>query len=291
MGNLIKANLLSIKSNRIVLIGFLAFLIFCIMDSNITYGGIDNAYFGLSIISGVGFTVVFVVGCFVPFMVGMDFDGGMIRNKIMAGHSKTKIYLSNLISSLLVTVILTAIIFAFKVATVASSVGSKRFTRWFQNQQVVNYFIQITIWVFAICVVYTAISLALIMISENKAIALVGLISIALVFSITNGTLRRYATDTVKTTFEINEKNELVEIPNPYYIAPDDPMKKVYITMDSIDVIGQIITPPEEEVYDENNAYDMGHSELPVRYDIGCIFMAILVTGLGVIIFNRRNLK
>ena len=290
MGNLIRANFRTLRSNRLLLICIVIF-VFIIASDVSFFWDLRDKYDSLNVLTNSSMTVVIAVGCIVPFIVGADFEGGMIRNKIMAGYSKFQIYIASFITSLVVTEIFTIFTVVMSVKEIVDSVGVSRFVRWFGDSNYKAVFVHIIIWYLAICLAYTALSTALIMISENKAISIVGLISVVLVFSITTGSLRRFATDTEKEFVSINEQNELIIESNPYYVAPDDPMKKVYVTIDSLDVVGQVVFTPEQEVFDENDMNDKGHYELSSRYALGSVAMTILLTALGLVVFKRRNLK
>ena len=53
---------------------------------------LDNRYFIFALVAGV------VLSAFCSLFLGAEYSDGTIRNKIMAGHSRTSIYLANLIT-------------------------------------------------------------------------------------------------------------------------------------------------------------------------------------------------
>lgn len=61
---------------------------------------LDNRYVIFALVAGV------VLSAFCSLFIGVEHSGGTIRNKIMAGHSRTAIYLANLITCAAVGVLL-----------------------------------------------------------------------------------------------------------------------------------------------------------------------------------------
>lgn len=94
MRNLISANFSRLWKDKV----FLCILIFMTVGSfPITClncfgsaGYVENAAFGSIFISGILFAV------FISFYIGAEYEHGAIRNKIVAGHSRKKIYFSSL---------------------------------------------------------------------------------------------------------------------------------------------------------------------------------------------------
>ena len=94
MRNLISANFSRLWKDKV----FLCILIFMTVGSfPITClncfgsaGYVENAAFGSIFISGILFAV------FISFYIGAEYEHGAIRNKIVVGHSRKKIYFSSL---------------------------------------------------------------------------------------------------------------------------------------------------------------------------------------------------
>lgn len=85
-----------------VAVGF-PFFIMGLSASGVESTGIDGSELLAPQMIDFAFSPMFITGLMLPVfgavLIGMDFAGGMVRNKIIAGNSKTNIYLSHLIST------------------------------------------------------------------------------------------------------------------------------------------------------------------------------------------------
>lgn len=327
MGNLLSSNLYNLIKNKIFWAGIVLLVLLKWFEGDSYYYGSDylNKYRMLEYVAMNFITTVLIICGVIPFVVGSDFDGGMIRNKIIAGFSRTQIYISNLISALVAAVIISIVDIGFDVIVFGNNVGFKRISLWLQDDKFSKLVYQLAFEYFMILIAFAAVSCVIMLISQNKAIAVVGILAIVFVFTVSQATIRRLATDPNPEIVTFSESGELVTTPNPYYVSPDSPMKIVYLSIDSIDIFDQLyyipceyeMKDPEDmtktikgpvEIFSEikeneeivsmtESAYGLNHGDLngtasiPLRYQIGSAVLSILISTLGIIVFRRKNLK
>lgn len=105
MINLLRANFEEIKRGRSKYVFLLAIVmaIYVLLFEYLVYGN-SEVYIDFFIFSG-GSIMGLIIASFVGIFIGRDFNIGTIRNKIIFGYSKGKIYLSNLITLIIMCVI------------------------------------------------------------------------------------------------------------------------------------------------------------------------------------------
>ncbi len=129
---------------------------------------IDNLFFSFSIFTGI------LLSAFISLFLGTEYSDGTIRNKLVIGHTRTSIYLSNLIvctaAGMIMCVINLAVSFAVGLPLMGSFDASPRL--------VFSTCIGIIIAAAAFASVCTLIS----MLCQNRAVAAV--INILLIFTL-----------------------------------------------------------------------------------------------------------
>ncbi len=125
MNNLIKNELFKMKKDKslkVALIITLALTVFTVLSNLLvnelmesiitddTIGGIFiDVKYSVSTFFSLANNFGFILPVFIAIFICKDFSYGTIRNKIIAGYSKTKVYLSTLFSSLIIGVVLVLI--------------------------------------------------------------------------------------------------------------------------------------------------------------------------------------
>lgn len=108
MNNLIRTDLHSLKKNRLYLTAFPVIFILVLISSlfGVLAGDIRSVENDPSLLSDVFFSrllggdaALLISAVFLPFFAAEDFDTGIIRNKILAGFGRSKIYFSKLIAT------------------------------------------------------------------------------------------------------------------------------------------------------------------------------------------------
>lgn len=212
-----------------------------------------------------------VIAIFTSLFIGVEYSDGAIRNKISIGHKRTNIYLSNLaitITASLFFYILCMIVVAIVGIPVFGGVAMPMLA-----------FLKLIGSTFVMLFAYSSIFTFLAMIISNKTITSItsiilafGLMMFAMVcFSIID--MPEY----IQSASLVNGEMKFEEIPNPKY--PSEQERKVYQTLLDINPAGQ--------------GFQLAGRLAPNLKILPIYSLGILVafTGLGLIIFNKKELK
>lgn len=169
-----------------------------------------------SILFGYCWVIGVVCAVFSSMYIGSDYSDGTVRNKLIVGHKRSSIYLSNLVTVSAVMV-LSCITFLISV----SALGFP-----FIKEIAIDFK---TVVILILCsipmiIAYSAIFTMISMTNQNKAV--VAIISIILAFGLFfAATVIRSMLEsepTIPTGFEITANGELImgeSVPNPYYLT------------------------------------------------------------------------
>lgn len=83
----------------------LAFYGFITVKNNACFENVCGKIDGTSLLLGIPIATILLVGFFISFFIGSDYEEGTIRNKIIVGKKRKEIYLSNLLISFLTVTI------------------------------------------------------------------------------------------------------------------------------------------------------------------------------------------
>lgn len=212
-----------------------------------------------------------VVAIFTSLFLGVEYSDGTIRNKIISGHKRIHIYLSNFL--------LTTIVSLFSyilLIVVILLIGIPLFGRITMS---IPALLKLLGCIFLAVVVYSAIFTFIAMLIQNKAMTAV--VSIMLAFGLMMAALTCLkmveAQEYVPQASLVDGEFVTEEVKNPKY--PSETERKIYQTLLDINPAGQMFqlagrSAPNLKV-------------LPI-YSLGLI--AVLTVG-GVVIFNKKDLK
>ena len=226
-------------------------------------------------------STIFIYALFVPLMVslltalfiGSDYSDGTIRNKLIAGHVRRKIYAANLISNVEAAFILC---FAFGLSHICA--GTPLLGWFVSDVKTILLYLLVTFAMTAACIaIFTLIS----MLCSNKAYSVAGCILVIFMLLFVG----------VRITAALNEPEtygaysymsegvmvEEDETPNPNYVSGTK--RQVYMFLNEFLPGGQILR------------LSSMNAEHPGRYAVydGIIFA--LTTGCGIFLFKRKDLK
>ncbi len=212
-----------------------------------------------------------VIAIFTSLFLGIEYSDGVMRNKIIIGHKRTNIYLSNLIVTA-ITSLFTYIIFLGIIAIIGIPLfGSITIP--------ISKLLMLLGCIFVTIIAYSSIFTFIAMLISNKTITAV--VSIMLVFGLTMNAMicfnKLEAPKTIQEATMVNGETKIEEVPNPKYLS--EIQRKIYQTILDINPAGQMFqiagrTAPNLKV--------------PPIYSSGII---IVFTGLGLILFNKKELK
>ena len=212
-----------------------------------------------------------IIAIFTSLFLGVEYSDGAIRNKISIGHKRISIYLSNFIITT-ITSLYSYILFVVIVVIIGIPL--------FGGITIANSKLLMLIGsIFVNIIAYSSIFTFIAMMISNKTIT--AIVSIMLAFGLMMTALTCIKIlDTSKTVTQatmINGETKIEEIPNPKY--PSEPKKKVFQTLLDINPSGQM--------FQIAGRTDPNLKVLPL-YSLGIV---VIFTGVGLMIFNKKELK
>ena len=277
MNKLLSANFSRMKKDKIFWIGIALMLCLGIF-SNILYYKQNIQYPEYPITLDMGFFtpamfIGIIASVFCSLFIGTEYSDGTIRNKISVGHSRTVIYLSNLI------VCITACILMCLTFTVIYTAIGYFNLGWFKTDLKTFFIFLIAMLMIVVsnCAIFTLIS----MLSQNKAISAV--VCILLAFGMLF--LGTYISTTLNEpkTYEssyVNEEGEFVTgeaEANPNYVG--GMKRKVYEFINDFLPNGQSVQPA---------CVLTRHPEIFILYSS---VILVVTTSAGALIFRKEDLK
>lgn len=213
---------------------------------------------------------------FIGLFIGTEFTDGAIRNKLVVGHTRLHIYLSNLLVSVTAALLMHL---AFTLCLLGMSALLLEPLKTELSGLVVQQALSICITL-ASCALFYCIT----MLISSKATGSVAaiLLSIALLM----GSLSVYSTMTEPEYYDpryyVNDSGQVVEVPaekNPYY--PSEEKRQICQLLLNLSPSGQAIQIARAEDVPKN-AWE---------YPIYALSLSLLVTFGGALGFRRKNLR
>ena len=252
----------------VAVIGFALIMLYNAYSDMLEYGGnvsVDGYFFN------VGMLIGFAIAIFASVYLGNEYSNGTLRNKIVMGHNRIKIYLSNLI---IVSVISVFWVLLFDFITACIGIPL------FGNIQMdIGKFLLLFVVVLLFSIAFASIFTFIAMVCSNKAAT--SIICLVTVFAMMFGSTMLFnLLSTPPTTVEysmVDGQFVPQEVPNPRY--PTDQERKIYQTILNI--------MPQGQAFSIVGYEDWDYKVLPF-YSLGVI---IIFTGAGLLIFKRKDLK
>ena len=285
MNKLLKAEFYRLKKEKVFL---LLIILTCVLAPFTLYKYFDNS--GIIILDRIMVEYLYMyfglfIAFFVSMYVGKEYTEGFIRNKIVVGHKRSNIYLSNLIICIAVGLIANIIYIG-----IVFLIG----TKLFGGLQKLNLFQSIaytSLIIVAYCTIYNFIT----MLCKDASVSLVTSVIIFIIMFV--ATMFVSAKLMEKPYIKITQYNEKGEVEfidkeiNPDY--PSETTIKIYKVINYLLPTGQstilqnacaeTIAPDEYEI----NQVKQYLSEMPFY----AIFEIVLLNIIGLFIFKRQELK
>lgn len=213
-----------------------------------------------------------VIATFTSLFVGREYSDGTLRNKIIVGCSRTKIYFSNLILVMFVSILAEILHLA-----IASAIGIPIFGGLVMSGKAFGI---VLLCYLGIMLAFSAIFTFIAMIISNKTI--ISIVSILLSFGLMMVAMTLFAkleAPEYRQSGMLNENGEMefTEEKNPKYLTPDQ--RKVYqIAVNCI---------PSGQAFMVAGGYDIDYRVLPLY----SLVDVIVFTGVGLYIFNKKELN
>lgn len=293
MRNLLSANFARLRRSRLFWFleaGIFAWgvLAYFMLKVNLRNGyPLDNGnvYF-FNEMTFIGITIA----CFSGFFIGTDYSDGTMRNKLMAGHGRMTVYLANLVTVLCVGIAQSA---AYKLAAVTAGTVFVGDLAWSCLHRPAE---TLAISFLSICTsAAIAVWISMVVIDKSKAVLLNALFSALLLAAGASAlkglaqpemTQRIYIADTgkYKYVYEDNLPDDadliIEEVPNPKYLRGTK--RKVYVCISAVLPTSQALSCAMD---------DDGFDRFSALHVLGTLAAVVLISGGGILVFRRRDIK
>lgn len=278
MCNLLSAGLLRMWKSRLFKVLEVVSACYGIFTAIVMYLDKNNGYFHV-LDDGIFNYVIFMgilEAVFCSLFIGMEYSDGTIRNKIIVGHERGSVYLSNLIVCCLATVIYTVTYLICYLVPGAVLLGS------LQNSVslVGLVFFGSTLLGWAYAAVYTLFS----MLNQNKAAVTAASILLAFLFLFGGLTIRLKLGEpaTFDAHYYENEDGEIEKTEggqNPSYLKGTQRMFYQFLND---------FLPGGQSVELSGMTEQMNFSW---KYPAYSLVIIVLTSGCGMVLFRRKDLK
>lgn len=246
-------------------------------DYTCEYGSPSASYYSVdSIAFDCAMTMTFAAAIFVGFFIGREYSDGALRNKLIVGHSRGGIYLSNLIICTAAHIMGLLAAFIITLGLGIPLLGTS-FSVW----EILIFCFTVIIASIALDAIYLLISMLIGSKSVQTAVLILGSFIMMLVTIYINESLSapEYYPDYVITTTIDGETmiEEGEQIKNPFYLTGNK--RKVYEFLDGF--------LPVSQLYLTANGVPRDLTKC-VIYDI---IILIAVTEAGVLLFCKKDIK
>lgn len=228
----------------------------------------------------------FFIAIFTSLFVGTEYSDGAIRNKIVVGHTRKNIYLSNLIISISVGLFIEFVYLILVMIIGSPTLGGLQIP--------IDKFLFILLDMIFIVIAYSSIfNFITLMCSDITIATVICIIAFIGMFVVSEFVVSPIANDKkYYSNYVTNENGEVIETQkrlNPNYVG--DFAKQVYKNILYIIPSGQAfqIQSTMSNLSFENDRY-MTDTDIKLAwvYSLGLI---IVINGIGIYFFNRKDLK
>ena len=278
MNRLLSADFAKLKKNKffwICMIGmfllgvFMAAMHYIAMQE---YG--ENEPQITNILFSYALVVVFLIPAFVSLFVGTEYSDGTIRNKMIIGHTRSRIYLSNLI-----VCSITGLVFCTCYLIGVFAVALPLYTI---DADILKGITILILCSFVMSIAFTALCVLTALLCQNKALtAVVNILAACFLLVISIYIMSRLSQPEVYPGFGLNTETGKVEmaedVPNPSYLTE----REVYQFFNDFLPTGQAA----------NISGQGGLSQSPGLLTAYSASIIIVSTGVGMFVFKKKDIK
>lgn len=278
MYKLLNAGFYRLRKNKI----FWGIIVITLIIAGVLFNMLELSY-GIDIILLKNIeTIGFFISIFTSLFVGLEYANGTIRNKIVVGHSRIKIYLSNLIISITVGIILEVVYMLFICIIGIPLLGGIKMP--------ISQFIKILLNIVMIIVTYSSIFNCITLLCHDITMSTVIGIILILVMFVVDGALSQTANaEQYRYQITSDEKGvitkEIIGL-NPNY--PGETKKRIAQSITYIMPTGQanqISLNVSNQIRLNEQAVDTTNL---LWYSIGT---TIIINVMGIYCFSKKELK
>lgn len=280
MSRLLSADFPKLKKNKffwICIIGMFLFGIFmAVMDyiSTRQYGDYEAQITNVLFIYAL--TVAILIPAFVSLFVGTEYSDGTIRNKMIIGHTRTCIYLSNLI-------VCSAAGLGFCISYIIGVivVGLPLYTI---DTGILEGTVILVLCSFVMSIAFTALCTLAALLCQNKALtAVINILAACCLLVISIYVMSRLRQPEFYSGYTLDPETGEIEVsgeePNPDYLRGTE--REVYQFFNDFLPTGQAV----------NISGQGGLSQSPGLLAAYSASIIIVSTGVGVFVFKKKDIK
>ena len=220
----------------------------------------------------------------VSLFVGSEYSDGTIRNKLVVGHSRMRIYLANLIACS-IACILISLAYVAGVIIVGNSKGGELLTA-------ANVVFMCLICSFWISIAFASIMTMLAMLNTNKAGNAVVSMLLALILLVSSSFIYQRLRepkvyDHYVSVSEAGIPTQVEELPNPLYI--DGTPRAVLEVVNDLLPSGQAMQLAD--AFDSEGIVNKNIENTPYRWLGYSFLMIVLTSGMGIALFRKKEIR
>ena len=286
MNKLLRANFFRLIKNKIfwgiivITLGITSVLLFntIINNQGETKESIDRLLVMYMYFIGIAMAI------FTSLFVGTEYSDGVLRNKIVIGHSRKHIYLADLITSIIVGLCI-QLIYMLIVAVIGIPIFGTL-------QMTIEKFLFVIIDIVIIIITYASIFTCITLLCSDITVSTVSCMILVLIMFIASMALSSTANTMKYRETYIQTENGEIEVHqklNPDY--PGDLKKNVAKTILYCLPTGQtsqIISQISKKPFQITNYMSDAELKTVFLYSVG---VTIVITGVGMYFFKRKDLK
>lgn len=286
MNKLLRANFFRLIKNKIfwgiivITLGITSVLLFntIINNQGETKESIDRLLVMYMYFIGIAMAI------FTSLFVGTEYSDGVLRNKIVIGHSRKHIYLADLITSIIVGLCI-QLIYMLIVAVIGIPIFGTL-------QMTIEKFLFVIIDIVIIIITYASIFTCITLLCSDITVSTVSCMILVLIMFIASMALSSTANTMKYRETYIQTENGEIEVHqklNPDY--PGDLKKNVAKTILYCLPTGQtsqIISQISKKPFQITNYMSDDELKTVFLYSVG---VTIVITGVGMYCFKRKDLK
>jgi len=225
-----------------------------------------------------------VAAIFISLFVGSEYSDGTIRNKLVTGHSRMRIYLANFIVCSIACV-LVSLAYIAGIIVVSSSKGGKLLT----EMSVIALFLLCSIFV---SVAFTSIMTMLAVLNSNKAGNVVVSMILALVLLVSSSYIyqrlgEKEIYDNYVSVNEAGIPTQVEQLPNPLYI--DGTPRAVLEVINDLLPSGQAMQLAD--AFDTEGIANKDIENAPYRWLGYSMLVIVLTSGMGIALFRKKEIR
>ena len=225
-----------------------------------------------------------VAAVFISLFVGSEYSDGTIRNKLVVGHSRMRIYLANLIVCSIACVLI-SLAYVAGIIIVGSFKGGELQT----ETSIVSMCLICSVLV---SIAFASIMTMLAMLNTNKAGNVVVSMILALVLLVSSsyiyqrlGEPEMY--DNYVSVNEVGIPTQVEQSPNPLYI--DGTPRAVLEIVNDLLPSGQALQLAD--AFDSEGIANKDIKNAPYRWQGYSLLVIILTSGMGITLFRRKEIR